>query len=369
MKKYSALLLAALFLLASCSDKPPVDKDADVEVLAPVDEPEDEVDEPVSDIPTEPEQEETTLTEISTLTGLPITPEQKSVRPVAVVLNNLKEALPQVGVGSADVVWEFNMEGGVTRLVAVFSDISKVEEIGAVRSARDYFIDAASIYGAILTHAGGSPSFYADDKSFGYDNIDEVNMHTIPKGTFWRDSDKRYSRGYEHCLETSGDKLITAFESQKYTLETEEQKAPFEFYTERTTPDGNEATTVKISHSAYITPRFIYNVDDGKYYKESYGKPHVEEATGDQLAFENVLVLFAPHRVVDSDLRLDIDLVGEGSGILITAGRSVDVVWKRSSRTGSLTLENPDGTTARLNPGKTHITVFDKDVKNGITIQ
>ncbi len=366
MKRCFAFIFILLLAFVSCSDKPPVENNSDVEVFDPIVEGTDVVEPPVVDTPTIPEKDET-LTEISALTGLPITPEMKKVRPVAVVFNNLKDALPQVGIGDADVVWEFNMEGGVTRLVAVFSDISSVGEIGAVRSARDYFIDASSIHGAILVHAGGSPSFYSDDKSFGYDNIDEVNMHTIPKGTFWRDSEKRYSRGYEHCLETSGEKLITAFESQKYSLEAEEQITPFEFYPETTAPEGNTAETVKIGHSAYITPRFTYK--DGKYYKESYGKEHVDEATDEQLAFENVLILFASHRVVDEDLRLDIDLVGEGSGILVTAGQSVDVVWKRSSRTGRLVLENPDGTALKLNTGKTHITVFDKDVKNGITIQ
>lgn len=365
MKKYFALILALLFILVSCSDKPPVASDADVEVFDPIEEVEDVVEPPVEEQPTVPEDPET-LTEISSLTGLPVPPEKKRVRPVAVVLNNLKAALPQVGIGSADVVWEWNMEGGVTRLVAIYSDISEVEEIGAVRSARDYFIDTASIHGAILVHAGGSPSFYADDKSFNYDNIDEVNMQEIPKGTFWRDSEKRYSRGYEHCLETSGEKLIEAFKSQKYDLETDEQITPFEFYGETTVPDGKTANSVKINHSAYITPLFTYK--DEKYYKESYGKDHIDEATGEQLAFENVIILFASQRVVDEDLRLDVDLVGEGSGILVTAGQSVDIIWKRSSRTGALTLENQDGTIAKLNPGKTHITVFDKNVKNGITI-
>jgi hypothetical protein len=356
-----------MLVLCGCSDKPPV-QDPSNEVLAPVDPPEIKEDPPqITDNPTIPEVD-ITKTEISSLTGLPCTPEQNKIRPVAVVHNNHKAALPQVGIGNADIVWECNMEGGITRLVAIYSDISCVEELGAIRSAREYFLDIASIHGAILVHAGGSPSYYAEDKNRGYDNIDEVNMHTIPTDTFWRDSEKRYSRGYEHCLETSGEKLVAAFKTVNYKTETDEQKKPFEFYSERTVPDGSRADYVKIAHSGYITPEFNYNADDSRYYKVSFGEPHIDEATGEQLAFENVIVLFASQKVVDSDLRLDINLVGEGSGILVTAGQKIDIVWKRSASDSVICLENSDQTPVKLNPGKTHITVFDKDVKNGITI-
>ncbi len=368
MKKIAVFLLCFLFLfMFSCSKKEPVVDLPEEEVIAPLPELEKEKEEEVPTLPEEPELPDETLTANSYLTGLPCTPEDVEIRPVAVVLNNFHDALPQVSIADADVVWECNAEGGITRLVAVYSDISKVGEIGAVRSARDYFIDVASIHSAILVHAGASPSFYSEVKRLGYDNIDGVNMHTIPSDTFWRDSVKRYERGYEHSLETSGEKLVQAFSSQNYDTTVVSQRSPFNFYNEPTYPEGETSELVTVCHSAYITTDFTYNSEDNKYYKRSFGKPHVEENTGEQLAFENVMLLYATHRVVDEDLRLDITLSGEGTGTLYTAGRAVDFNWSRTGKTGELVLKNSDGTPLMLNRGKTHITIFDKNAKNSVS--
>ncbi len=359
-------LTFALFLL-SCSEKEP-DVTPSEEVFSPIvpdDAPEEIV--PPTEQPPAPEDE--TLTETSSLTGLPITPEEKALRPVALVLNNLKAALPQCGIGEADVVWEFNMEGGITRLVALYPDISSVGELGAVRSARDYFLDLAAIHGAILVHAGGSPSFYSEVKARDIDNIDEVNMHTIPSDTFWRDSTKRYERGYEHCLETNGEKLVTAILSQNYTTEALSTPSPFNFYTEPTVPEGEDATYISLPFSAYITTEFTYDGETGLYYKKSYGENHIDETTGNTLAFKNLLVLYASHRVVDEDLRLDIDLVGEGRGLLVTAGKAIDINWSRSDNKAPLTLTGENGEVLMFNTGKTHVSVFDKNAESGVTIQ
>ena len=81
-------------------------------------------------------------------------------RPYAVVINNIKAALPHHGVSQADMIYEILAEGGITRCLAVFTDISDVEKLGSVRSARTYFIDLAKAYDAILVHAGGSEYAY-----------------------------------------------------------------------------------------------------------------------------------------------------------------------------------------------------------------
>ncbi len=367
MKRVILLLCILSVFLISCSDKPPAPEPPDTDVIAPVVQPEPELQPELQPEPVEPEIDEPVLTAVSPLTGLPCTPEEAKIRPVAVVLNNHNIALPQVSVGEADIVWEWNAEGGITRLVGVYSDISRVGEIGAVRSARDYFLDVAHIHSAILVHAGGSSYFYDRDIASGYDTVDEITMHELPSGTFWRDSDKRYSRGYEHSLETSGEKLVEAFKSLGYETELDEPKPTFEFYSEPTVPDGDTAEMVKINHSAYISPRFTYK--DGRYYKESYGEPHIDEATGETVAFENLVIIFAKQRIVDEYLRLDVTFTGEGSGILVTAGKSVSISWSRENEDAPLVLKNTDGTVAKLNPGKTHITVFDANYKDGITIE
>ncbi len=65
---------------------------------------------------------------------------------------------PQSGLSKAPVVYEVIVEGGITRLMAVFMDTEdgKADIIGPVRSARDTYLEFAAEYNCPYAHAGGS---------------------------------------------------------------------------------------------------------------------------------------------------------------------------------------------------------------------
>ena len=81
---------------------------------------------------------------------------QGNDRPIAVMIDNHSGAWPQAGLQQAYMVYEIIVEGGETRLMALFKG-ADVEKIGPVRSARHYFIDYAMENDAIYTHFGQSP--------------------------------------------------------------------------------------------------------------------------------------------------------------------------------------------------------------------
>ena len=81
--------------------------------------------------------------------------------PVAVMVNNLKmssgnDAFPQWGIGSADIIYEMVTEGGITRMMAVYSDYEKMPKVGPVRSARDQHVQLMLPLGALYVHEGAS---------------------------------------------------------------------------------------------------------------------------------------------------------------------------------------------------------------------
>ncbi|MEK7102309.1 MAG: DUF3048 domain-containing protein, partial [Patescibacteria group bacterium] len=76
---------------------------------------------------------------------------------VAVMIDMHRAAHPISGVDRAPVVYEVPVEGGINRLLALFAAHDAAIEVGPVRSARPYFIDIASEYGAAYMHVGGSP--------------------------------------------------------------------------------------------------------------------------------------------------------------------------------------------------------------------
>lgn len=83
---------------------------------------------------------------------------QHAGQPVlAVKIDNAPEARPAVGVGSADVVYVEPVEGGLSRLIAVFGG-DKPPAIGPVRSARETDLELLGQYGRpTLAYSGAAP--------------------------------------------------------------------------------------------------------------------------------------------------------------------------------------------------------------------
>jgi hypothetical protein len=147
-------------------------------------------------------------------------------RPFAVMVNNKQEAQPQCGTGQADILYEVLAEGGVTRMMAIYSDIRGVEHLGSVRSIRPYYIDISLAYGAVTCHAGGSEDAYSRIRNEKIENIDGVRG-SYPTAVFYRDSYRR-STGYaiEHTLFTEGVNLYDCAERLGYALTVPEDYRP-----------------------------------------------------------------------------------------------------------------------------------------------
>lgn len=88
----------------------------------------------------------------------------KNQRPVAIMVDNEKTALPHYGLTEADVVYEImnsTANGRITRLMAIVKDWGKIQQFGSVRSTRPTNIMLAAEWNAVLCHDGGP--FYIDE--------------------------------------------------------------------------------------------------------------------------------------------------------------------------------------------------------------
>ena len=92
----------------------------------------------------------------SYLTGELVPREIGRRRPAAVMINNIEACLPHWGLSHAGVYYEAPVEGGISRIMAIFEDYDNVERIGSVRSCRNYFIFYASGFQAVYVHYGQS---------------------------------------------------------------------------------------------------------------------------------------------------------------------------------------------------------------------
>ena len=296
---------------------------------------------------------------VNPLTGLEASYDVSSSRPLGVMLNNIYDALPQVGVGDADIIFECLAEGGITRLFALFSEYNDLGVIGSVRSARPYYIDFAQMFDAIYCHAGGSEDAYSELAARGIDNIDGVRGD--PLGVYYRDPQRLQTMSLEHTLMTTGEGLINTIEYCSFRTDLREgYEYPFTFaeFNKKNVLDGDECLKIHIPLSFYQTVDYEYDAENDVYLRYQYNMtPHIDGGTGEQLSFTNVIVLFCNTYQYDDYGRLRVETTGDGAGYLASEGKYVPINWHRDGIDGNLKLTLTDETPIVLNRGKTFINV------------
>ncbi len=332
---------------------------------------------------TEPEQEQETVDAVAEvdeenriynyLNGETVTEEERDRRPVAIMINNIKESLPQIGICDGDLYYECAAEGGITRIMMLVSDPEDLGTVGSIRSSRDYFVDFLENHDAIYVHAGGSPLAYAKINYRGINNIDGVKGYSV--NPFWRDSKRMQTMAYEHTLMTSGERIAETIDALGYRTKLAEDQVPMlQFYSEKTdnTLNGSPATHIHMQSTSIQTVDFVYNAESGEYLRYQYnGIAHVDGETGEQLSVKNLIILFTDITLVPGDEagRLAVETVGSGQGYYITNGERKVITWSRDSKTSTLHLEYKNGDELVLNCGKTFICVVDDSVASKIDFE
>lgn len=292
------------------------------------------------------------------LTGLPVSEDYENARPVAIMVNNLKGALPQLGVSEADIIYEVLAEGGITRMLAVYQDPSNVGSIGSVRSSRPYYLELALGLDAVYLHAGGSPDAYNKIKEWNVTALDCVRGGY--EGTlYWRDSERRKNLGYEHSVITSGETIAECFAGYSFRKEHEaDYKYEMTFVEDGTPAQGESAQSVTVPFSSYKTGLFTYDEESGRYLIEEYGKPYVDGNSGAQVSCTNLLILETRCAQIAGDDagRISVDLNG-GAGWYACGGKYVPISWEKDAPYGQLRYFTSDGQPLALQQGNSYVCI------------
>lgn len=304
----------------------------------------------------------------SKLTGLPVDSEEDvNRRPVAIMINNIKKALPQYGISNASIIFEALAEGGITRLLAVFDDLEGIEQIGTVRSARPYYLDLAQSVDAVYIHIGGSPEAYSQIKSRQMDSFDFIEGKN--NSMYWRDKERIKSSGYEHSVFTSGQRILDKLEDTGTRMTRKSSYGNVFNFSEDAVYEGTDATDISAIFSSYKTGTYKYDKGLGLYRIGQYGTSHSDALTSSQLAFKNVFILRINSRVISGDTagRLRLDTVGEGEGIYFVNGTKTDITWKRSGSAAPFKLYDASGSELEVVPGDSYVAIVPLDAEVAIS--
>ncbi|HSL87052.1 MAG TPA: DUF3048 domain-containing protein, partial [Bacteroidales bacterium] len=156
MKKNAIIvsLLTLSILLSACNSNAPEEPE-ETPGRIPVEEPEEPASEEPAEEPVEVEKKhryESPLQGLSPISGLPYEGDGKVIM---VQMENTAKSRPHSGLSEADLIYEMEVESGITRLTTFFLG-SYPEKAGPVRSARKQHIHLWSEWNYLYVFYGGS---------------------------------------------------------------------------------------------------------------------------------------------------------------------------------------------------------------------
>jgi hypothetical protein len=304
---------------------------------------------------------------INPLTGLSVNdPALLELPPALVSVTNFPvSARPQAGLSFAPYIFELYIGEGMTRFLALFYgqypnldhqgavDTNVVAdnqpEIGPVRSGRLPYQAIRKLYNGFLVMASASPE--VEEVTTEFTNIfgsdsDDINSALI-------DVTKLRSIAEDKVNELSINLAGNAFD-----------EIPPE--------GGQNGPSLWVFYNSLNQVQWTYDPATGGYLRfqdnaDGSGEfyPAIDRLTGEQLSFENVIVLFVKHDVLNSDRTLiDVDLLySEGEAYLFRDGQIYPLYWttlsgeyeKTTGRLRPIRFTDRSGNLIPLKPGSTWV--------------
>ena len=274
-------------------------------------------------------------------------------RPIAVMIDNVGDARPQVGLNEAYIVYEIIVEGSQTRLMALFKG-KDLEEIGPVRSSRHYFLDYALENDAIYVHYGWSPKAKSDISTLGVNNINGI---TESSKSFWRIT----SKSAPHNVLTSTENILSIAERKSYRT-TSEEESILNYTTDEVNleNDSSQALEINIPYSTSYEVIYKYNEETKKYERYCNETLQKDLTTKEVIETKNIIITFAENTTLNDGSgkgRQDLNNIGDLEGYYITNGKAIEIICSKKSRTGKTIYKDLEGNTINVNDGNTFIQI------------
>jgi hypothetical protein len=280
--------------------------------------------------------------------------------PFAVVVDNIAEARPHFGLGSADVVYEAPAEAGIPRLMPLFLRLGgQADRIGPVRSARHYFVFLANEYRTPLVHIGASPQGFDALSATGLPDVDEQRGDN----GILRDA----NRQAPHNAFASTDSIREVLRQRGGPVRASTGPLSFGAFL----PGAQPATTIKIPYPGPEGYSVEYDYDAARrlYGRAMDGQPHNDGATGQQYAAASIVIEYADVEPIPNDSagRVDVGLVGTGKGTLVAEGTQVPLQWSRASVREATQFRRSDGAPFALPNGQVWIQIVPLETQVSIS--
>lgn len=278
-------------------------------------------------------------------------------RPIAVMINNIGVARKHhVGLQDAYMVYELIVEGGLTRLMALYKD-ADTAKIGSVRSSRHYYLDYALENDAVYVHWG-----YSDYAKNDISKLKVANINGLIYGNkyFWKD--KSLGISTEHTAYTSMELINKGIDKLGYRKTTED-KPLLSYSVDSVKVKDMEgaipANNISVKYSNSMTTTYEYDSENGNYKRSVNGTAHVDYESKEQYTAKNIITYQVENSTISGDNkgRQDLSNVGSGEGYYISEGYAIPIKWSKESRTARTKYTLLNGEELIVNDGNTYIQI------------
>ncbi|MDQ2744115.1 MAG: DUF3048 domain-containing protein [Chloroflexota bacterium] len=289
------------------------------------------------------------------LTGLPTRRALATRRPLAVVIDNFfPDARPQTGLSRASVVFEAPVEGGITRLLAIYLE-DDAPTVGPIRSARPYFVAWAAGFRAVFVHAGGSPAAL------------KLLPNLLQVGDL--EALRRESEFHRLKDKPAPHNLFSSTTAMRAAAQRNGIDSPLPFIFSAHKPEAvlwrrGRAQTIHVDFSTLSAPspsayavsyRYLRRRD--VYVRAQGGVPFVDSATNRPVTTDNVVILFVGITPIPNDRlqRVTVKSTGSGRALYLRDGHVVRGFWRKRSISSPLLFLASGGAKVSLDRGNTWI--------------
>jgi hypothetical protein len=265
-----------------------------------------------------------------------VSPRAERLPVYGVVIDNIAQARPQWGLAQASVIYEYEVEGRITRYLAIFGALP--ERVGPVRSARAHSAMLALENRAHFVYSGGGVDVLDLLRQWRVTGTDAIRSRSP---SFTRDAARRAPHNLFVNLTTLG--------SAEPTGDVRIRPAYLPF-------TGEEALRIELAYSAEHTVSYVYVPEQAAYRRYINGVVH-RDASGATIMARNVFVQFVPHR---TDLlgRPTPQLVGSGTMHFYALGQRFIGTWRKDSPESPTRFYYADGTPVERIFGQTWVQIM-----------
>ena len=273
---------------------------------------------------------------------------------LVVKIDDTNAAHPQIGIEDADLVYVEQVEGGLTRLAAIYT--SKLPPlIGPIRSARISDIELLAQFGRVGFAYSGAQSKMRPVIAAA--NLENLSAERNPPSIYGKDPNRP---GPVDMILKPDLLLERANANPKIRIET----ATASVFTFGDAPKGE--TNTAIAKVSWPSAKYELRWDSvSKKWLIYFNEKANMAANGEQLYADTAiiqLVSITPSIYGDKfgEITPFSKTTGSGKAVMLRDGFSYQISWQRNLETDVTTWKSADGGIANFKPGRTWIFLTDK---------